>query len=151
MAENDAARQAVQDIVNALVTAWNRHDPRAFAASFAEDADFTNVFGMTVKGRAAIESLHATIFRTMLKDSCLTAMETSIRFIRPDVTAVDARWEMTGARDPHGNDWPARRGLLNLIATETGGRWLVAVFHNMDLPVPELAKAQAALAKQLAS
>ena len=52
---------------------------------------------------------------------------------------------MTGARDPHGNPWPERRGLMNWIATPHDGRWLVDVSHNMDLPAPDLARAQAAL------
>ena len=148
MAENDAATQAIHDIVHGLVAAWNRHDPRAFAAAFAEDADFTNVFGMAVKGRGAIEDLHAPIFKTMFRDSRLNVSETRIRFIRPDVAAVDIHWEMTGARDPLGNDWPARKGLLNLTMTEEQGDWSIAVSHNMDLPSADLAKAQAALSER---
>jgi hypothetical protein len=41
----------------------------------------------------------------------------------------------------------AGAGLLNWIATRHGERWLIDVSHNMDLPAPDLAKAQAALSK----
>jgi uncharacterized protein (TIGR02246 family) len=142
------AHKAIEDLVGALEAAWNRHDANAFAQAFAEDADFTNVFGMVQKGRAGIEAGHAPIFKTMFKDSQLTVTETRVRLIRSDVAAVDVKWTMTGARDPHGNPWPARTGLLNWIVTRHGERWLIDVSHNMDLPSPDLAKAQAELSKK---
>jgi uncharacterized protein (TIGR02246 family) len=148
MSESRAARQAIEAIASRLVAAWNRHDATAFAALYAEDADFTNVFGMSAHGRGQIEAFHAPIFRTMFRDSQLNATETRIRFIRPDVAAVDIRWEMTGARDPMGKEWPQRHGLLNLIATEAGGQWAITVLHNMDLPPPDRVKAIADLVQQ---
>ena len=142
------ADKAIENLVHALEAAWNRLDAKALAAVFAEDADFTNVFGMVARGRAAIEALHAPLFKTMFKDSQLTATETRVRLIRPDIASVDVKWKMTGARDPHGNPWPLREGLLNWIATRHGDRWLIDVSHNMDLPSPDLAKAQAALSNK---
>jgi uncharacterized protein (TIGR02246 family) len=147
MTADKSVEQAIEGLVRALETAWNRHDDHALAEPFAEDADFTNVFGMAVKGRAAIEALHAPLFKTMFTDSHLTVLETRVRMIRSDVAAVDVKWTMTGARDPHGIPWPERIGLLNWIVTKHGERWLIDVSHNMDLPAPDLAKAQAALSK----
>jgi uncharacterized protein (TIGR02246 family) len=147
MTADKSVEQAIEGLARALETAWNRHDAHALTEPFAEDADFTNVFGMAVRGRAAIEALHAPLFKTMFTDSRLTVLETRVRMIRSDVAAVDVKWTMTGARDPHGNPWPERVGLLNWIATRHGERWLVDVSHNMDLPSPDLARAQAALSK----
>jgi uncharacterized protein (TIGR02246 family) len=148
MADDQTAKRAMEDIAAKLVEAWNRHDAHALAAIFAEDADFTNVFGMAVKGRAAIAALHAPLFKTIFKDSHLSVTETRARLIRPDVASVDVKWGMTGARDPLGKPWPEREGLLNWIATKYGERWLIDVSHNMDLPSPDLVKAQAELSKQ---
>ena len=147
MTADKSVEQAIEGLARALETAWNRHDAHALTEPFAEDADFTNVFGMAVRGRAAIEALHAPLFKTMFTDSHLRVLETRVRMIRPDVAAVDVKWTMTGARDPHGNPWPERIGLLNWIVTRHGERWLIDVSHNMDLPSPDLAKAQAALSK----
>lgn len=36
------AQMAIEDLVRALVAAWNRHDAQAFAEAFAEDADFND-------------------------------------------------------------------------------------------------------------
>lgn len=134
-----------EHIVDALVVAWNRHDAEAFARCFAADADFTNVFGMHAQGRAAIAAFHAPIFATMFRDSRLAATETRVRVLRPDIAAVDMRWEMTGARGPDGAPWPLRRGIINMtLARDTEG-WSIAVLHNMDLPPEAMAQAQATL------
>ncbi len=145
MSSNEQAESAVRSLVDSLVDAWNAHDAGRFAAVFHEDADFTNVFGMRAQGREAIERFHAPIFETMFRDSHLSAPETRVRFIRPDVAAVDVRWEMTGARDPRGDPWPLRRGLMSLVCAREDAGWAIAVMHNMDLPSEELAEAQADL------
>jgi uncharacterized protein (TIGR02246 family) len=145
---SDAA-QAAEGLVNSLVAAWNAHDARAFARCFAEDANFTNVFGMHAKGRAAIETFHAPIFATMFKDSRLAATQTRSRALRADIVAFDVRWEMTGARGPDGASWPLRRGLMNMVAVREGSAWSIAVMHNMDLPSEEMAEAQAKLQRSV--
>ena len=145
MVRSQMEEAAVKDVVDSLVAAWNVHDPGRFSAGFHDDADFTNVFGMHAKGRDAIERFHAPIFETMFRESELTATDTRIRLIRPDVAGVDVRWEMIGALDPRGNEWPLRRGLMNLLVTRESGDWSIAVMHNMDLPPEELAEAQAEL------
>ena len=101
---------------------------------FAEDADFTNVGGVSAHGRAEVERFHAPRFATTFKDSHQKMTETKIRFIKPDVAAVDARWEMTGARTQDGQDIPLRKGLLNFVMTKQGSQWLITVMHNMNLP-----------------
>jgi uncharacterized protein (TIGR02246 family) len=143
MATDPHSESAVKHLVDSLVSAWNRHDAQAFARPFASDADFTNVFGMHATGREAIRQFHAPIFDTMFRESRLSATDTRVRFLRPDVAAIDVGWEMTGARDPDGRDWPLRKGLMSLIATGHGEEWSIAVMHNMDLPPEEMAQAQA--------
>jgi uncharacterized protein (TIGR02246 family) len=142
------AAKAVERISESLVDAWNRHDAHSFASNFAQDADFTNVFGMHAKGREAIEGFHRPIFETIFKDSRLTLDETRMRVIRPDVIAVDMRWAMTGARNPLGAEWPRRTGLINILVTREENAWSIAVMHNMDLPDPNLVEAQKALQEQ---
>ena len=65
---------------------------------FVEDADFTNVVGMGAHCRLEIEEFHAPLFATEFEDTSLKIAETKIRFIAPEMAAVDARWEMTGAK-----------------------------------------------------
>jgi uncharacterized protein (TIGR02246 family) len=142
MTDKNADTAAVEALVAALQDAWNAHDFPAYAACFHDDAHFTNVFGLRKAGRAEIEASHTTgTFLSMFKDSHYQPNETRVVFLRPDVAQVDVKWEMTGSRDPFGNDVPKRYGLLNLVATleqgKAGGRWLLKVFHNQDLAPPE--------------
>jgi uncharacterized protein (TIGR02246 family) len=131
---NPKDEQEIQKVLAQQVEAWNRHDAKAFSMVFAEDADFTNVVGMSTHGRAEIEKFHAPMFATRFKDTHLKITNTKIRFIKADVAAVDAWWEMTGAKTQEGKDISLRKGLLNFVMTKEGGQWFITVMHNMDLP-----------------
>jgi uncharacterized protein (TIGR02246 family) len=131
-AEADA-EDGIRSVLTALVEAWNNHDAWSFSSVFAEDADFTNVRGMSAHGRTEIAKFHAPVFATVAKASRLKIVDSTIRFIRPDVAAVDARWEMTGARTREGNEIPLRKGLLIFVMTNEDDAWLVTVMHNMDV------------------
>jgi uncharacterized protein (TIGR02246 family) len=124
----------VRSVLTAFVDAWNKHDPEAFSMVFAEAADFTNVRGMGAHGRAEVAKFHAPVFATIFKDSHQTIADAKIRFIKADVAAVDAWWEMTGAKTRDGQEIPLRKGLLNFVMTKENGHWLITVMHNMDLP-----------------
>src|SRR3954471_419763 len=58
-------RAALETIIGRLEAAWNAMDGSAFAAPFAEDADFVNIRGEHFRGRPAIAAGHAVIFRTI--------------------------------------------------------------------------------------
>ncbi|HXM35906.1 MAG TPA: SgcJ/EcaC family oxidoreductase [Pyrinomonadaceae bacterium] len=128
--DEERIRKALAD----FVAAWNKHDAKAFSMVFADDADFTNVRGMSAHGRTEVEKFHAPLFATRFKDTNQKMTEIKIRFIKPDVAAVDARWEMTAGKVPDGQEIPLRKGLLNLVMTKEGDRWFITVMHNMDLP-----------------
>ncbi|MDQ3472294.1 MAG: SgcJ/EcaC family oxidoreductase [Acidobacteriota bacterium] len=127
----------IRKVLADFIEAWNKHDAKAFSMAFAEDADFTNVGGKSAHGRAEVEKFHAPRFATKFKDTHLKITETKIRFIEPDVAAVDAWWEMTGAKNREGQDIPLRRGLLNFVMTSEGDKWFITVMHNMDLPAAQ--------------
>ncbi len=136
--EMDKANQAIKQLLLNFVQAWNIHDEKAFSGVFAEDADFTNVFGHSFHGRPAIEAQHASVFSTIFKLSRLTVIKTGLRFINHNLAAVDVVWNMSGATDGQGNPWPDRKGLMNLILKDEEGRWAILIMHNMDLPVTSL-------------
>jgi len=129
--------EAIRNVLAQFIEGWNKNDAKAFSMVFAEDADFTNVRGSSAHGRAEVEKFHAPLFATRFKDTNQKMTKTKIRFIRPDVAAVDAWWEMTGAKNPEGQAIPLRKGLLNFIMTKDGGKWLITVMHNMDLPASQ--------------
>jgi uncharacterized protein (TIGR02246 family) len=131
---NITDEKLIKKVLTDFTDAWNKHDAKAFSDVFSDDADFTNVRGTSAHGRKEVEEFHAPRFATNFKDTFQKITQSKIRFIKPDVTAVDAWWEMTGAKSPEGQDLPPRRGLLNFIMTKNGDTWLITVMHNMDLP-----------------
>jgi uncharacterized protein (TIGR02246 family) len=128
-----ADQQGLREVIDRFMNAWNRHDAKAFAAVFAEDADFTNWRGTGATGRFQIEEFHAPMFATVFKNSHQKYTAIKIRSIRPDVAAADVHWEMTGAMDPQGNPRPDRNGLLSFVMVKNDGQWHILVLHNLDL------------------
>ena len=131
----------VRALIAAMGEAFAKLDAHAFSMVFHEDADFTNVWGMTAHGRKAIEEFHRPLLEgdgagpiPSFKHAETKVLDTRIRFLRPDVASVDATWTQTGAVQ-NGRDMGFRKGLLMLIATKQGDDWGIAVMHNMDLPV----------------
>ncbi len=132
---------SVQALVDKVAHALNAKDLKAFGSSFAEDGEFMNPVGMSAKGRTAIEEFHAPMFaerrepnKPSFTHARFTVLDKSIRFLRPDVAAVNIKWEQTGAIAPDGSPWGTRRGILSWVVTRNNGVWLIAVWHNLELP-----------------
>ncbi len=53
----------VQALVNNFRDAFNSHDPKVFASLLVEDAEWTDVTGITTVGKKEIERLHITLFK----------------------------------------------------------------------------------------
>ncbi len=112
------AEDSIRKVIYRFVDAWNHHDAHAFASVFAEESFFSNVVGMTAKGRQGIESFHAPSFETVFKNSHQTIEDINIRLVNPTIASVDLLWSMTGALDRAGNPRPLRKGLINFFMTK---------------------------------
>jgi uncharacterized protein (TIGR02246 family) len=126
--------QNIQALLESMSKAWNIHDAKTYSTAFSEEADFTDVLGMSVFGRKAIEKFHEKSFATGLKNSSLKITGKKIRYITNDILAVDVMWEMTGVQSPDGKDMPLSKGLANLLMTRDGDQWLILIMHNLELP-----------------
>ncbi|MEO5924767.1 MAG: SgcJ/EcaC family oxidoreductase [Bryobacteraceae bacterium] len=123
-------------LIDSLETSWNRHDMRAYAALFAEDADFVNVVGMHWRGRAEILATHVRLHETIFRDSAIRPLDYSVRLVGPDVAHCIVSWEMTGA---HGlENWQVpqvRTGKMSLVLTpaeNSPSGWMIAALHNTE-------------------
>jgi uncharacterized protein (TIGR02246 family) len=125
---------AIAQTLQRFVDAWNSQDARAFALTFTEDCDFTNVAGTHAHGRENVEKFHAPVFATIFKNSRQTARIRSVRLLVAGLAAVDVDWQMTGAVSPDGRPRPERHGLLDwVMARQADGSWLIQIMHNTDL------------------
>jgi len=132
---------ALQALVDRFSRAVNSKDAKALAACFTEDGEFTNPVGMTERGRAAIEAFHAGLFAPVRRPNTpsfynarLRVLSSSFRMLRPDIATIDLRWQQDGAIAPDGSPWGTRTGILSWVAVRAHGNWLIAVWHNLELP-----------------
>ncbi|WP_037304147.1 SgcJ/EcaC family oxidoreductase [Amycolatopsis orientalis] len=68
-----------EEIITELERAWNAGDGPAWAACFAEDADFVDVLGRIQRGRATIARESQNIFDTIYRGSRLEIRQVSSR------------------------------------------------------------------------
>ena len=146
-ADTTKAEEQIKAVVTTFAKAMNAKDAVALSRVFNDDADFTNVLGMTAHGRKAIEEFHRPLFEgdgtkgfPSFKNAVFQVVDTRIRFIRSDVASVDVSWMQTGST-LNGEDRGLRKGLMSWILTKEGGEWGIAVMHNMDLIPVERGKA----------
>jgi len=126
----DKDRADIEKAVQNYMDTWNKHDVHAVAMTYTEDTDFTNAFGTHYHGRAKMEETFGPFMSGVYSETHQTGEVRSIRFLKPDVAAVDVDWQMTGAKNPDGSMRPTRKGLHSLIMTkQSDGSWLIAVMH----------------------
>jgi uncharacterized protein (TIGR02246 family) len=128
----DADSAAIRQVIADFIDAFNRHDAHAWAMPLAEDGDFTNVTGLYVHGRKDFEARFTELFASRLKAAHRTATVRHIRFVTPDVAAVDAEWELGGSKASDGSENPVRKGLFNFVVTRQNGHWVFAVFQESE-------------------
>lgn len=121
---------AIKQAVALYSDALNRHDARATAMMFSEDADFRDSAGTSFHGRKGIEEGFTSLFAGRLKTAQRKDSVRSIRFLTPQIAAVDNDWEVTGLKAPDGSDLPPSRGIHAWIMTKQNGHWLITVFHG---------------------
>lgn len=132
--ETDSA--AIKQVIAGFTDGYNRHNSQDVARWFTADGDFTTVQGATISGRPQIEQHFVPLFAGRLKDVHREVTVRSLKLLTPDVVSAYITCEITGSRGADGSALPARRGLYDWILTKQGGRWLINVFHESDLPSP---------------
>jgi uncharacterized protein (TIGR02246 family) len=132
---HEADSAAIKKLFTDFNDAFNKHDAHASTMLFAEDADFINIQGATSHGRAEAEQHLAPLFAGRLKTIHRDVTLRNIRFLRPDTATVDSDFETSGLMGPNGAV-PATKGLYDWIVMKQNGRWLIAVWHESNLPAP---------------
>lgn len=129
---SDADSAAIRQVIASFLDGFNHHDAQAWAAPFLEDGDFTNVSGLTRHGRKEVEERFKMLFAGVLKDAHRTVTVRHIRFIKPDVAAVDAEWALTGSKAADGSENPVRKGIFTWVMVKQDGQWMFADFHESE-------------------
>jgi uncharacterized protein (TIGR02246 family) len=112
-AQNKAVEeQAVRKLPQAFCDAWAKHDGHALSKIMAEDVDFVTVGALWLHGRTNFEKYHARLLTGRFKDATVTTLQTSVRFLRPDMAVVHWSWTIQGDRNIDGT--PAGDSAIHL-------------------------------------
>ena len=113
-----AAEQQITARSKEFVAAWDKHDAKAFAEFYTDNAELVTAKGDTFAGKSGIEQAIGDAFQGDLKDTTLTESIEKVRLIKPDVAIVDS--EVTIKR---GNDDGLKFHIVSVLV-KRDGKWL---------------------------
>jgi uncharacterized protein (TIGR02246 family) len=128
----EAESAAIKKVFEDFYQAFSRHDARAVAMTFTEDADFTNMRGVANHGRAEIEEKMKRLFTGNLRAATRTDIVKNIHFYSPEIATADADTTITGTLTADGSVVPPRKGLMIVVVSKANGRWLIREFHEAE-------------------
>jgi uncharacterized protein (TIGR02246 family) len=131
-AQSKADEEAVGKLPQDFCDAWARHDGHALAKIMAEDVDFVTVATTYLHGRPDFETFHIRLLSGCFKDSSMTVLKTTTRFLRPDMAVVHWSWKIEGDRSADGTPRQPRFGMMTLVVEKKMGSWLVIVGQNTN-------------------
>lgn len=106
------AESPVRALSEQLMDGWNQGNVEAFAAPFAEDADF----------------VHQPLFDKRLQGTRLTGEVSSIRFLSTELAIMHAVGRTTMRNQS--KSAPERDSLQTLVAAKRNAEWHLVAFHN---------------------
>jgi len=117
---DEAAIRAILDARNA---AYNRHDAKALAATYAPDADLVTGTGQLLSGRAAIEKNYIDSFAGIDRNARVKIDASKLRFLSPDAAILDLDGITTGRADG------AIKTHATWVYVKRNGQWMVVAIR----------------------
>jgi uncharacterized protein (TIGR02246 family) len=131
-AQTKADEEATRKLSQAFSDAWAKHDGHELAKMMADDVDFVTVATTYLHGRADFETFHVRLLSGRFKESTITPLQTTVRFLRPDMGVVHWSWKIEGDKNPDGTPRQPRYGMMTLVVEKQGGNWRVVVGQNTN-------------------
>jgi len=137
-----SADAAIRQALAQQAEAWNRHDAKAWVAPFAPDAEFVNILGMLLQGRADIERRHAELFAGIFSHSTVVVTTRKVQALGNDGAVAETDYELRGyERLPPGiratdADGTLRTRLKYVWLRDATGWHVVSAQNTAVLPPP---------------
>lgn len=136
------ADAAIRQALAQQAQAWNRHDAKAWVASFASDAEFVNILGMLLQGRSEIERRHAELFASIFAHSTVVVTTRKVQPLGKTAAVAETDYELRGYdRLPPGiratdADGTLRTRLKYVWLQGSAGWQIVSAQNTAVLPLP---------------
>jgi uncharacterized protein (TIGR02246 family) len=122
-----ADEAAIRKILDARNAAYNNHDAKALAATYAPDADLVTGTGRVISGKAAIEKNYRDAFAGVDKTASVTIDSSTVRFLTADTAILDMDGVTTGRTDG------AIRTHATWVYVKRNGEWMVVAIRATRL------------------
>ncbi len=139
-ASTAADEQAINDALQRWLTAWETLDPGLAARDYSSDADFTNAFGHTRRGRAEVEGLMTEVFGLRFVMAGKTQYSPpEIRFVSNELALVRTAARRTGQQTKAGEELGVRQTTHLRVFEKQPDGWriishLISDARNRDTP-----------------
>ncbi len=119
--------QDLHTALDQLERGWNSGDGEAFAAPYAEDAEFVTVQGMRVTGRGPIAAGHQGIFDSVYAGSTISMELLHILEVSDDVRIALSRNTLSVPAGPLAG---VRQAMSTSVLRRRGSEWEILSTHN---------------------
>jgi uncharacterized protein (TIGR02246 family) len=127
----DSDRLAIRSRTGEYERAFNRGDAAAAAAVYAADGTHTYAFGVTHRGRPAIEQGLREFLAGPMKGARVSLTVDSIRFITGEIAVEEDSFEVSGMTSADGADLPPLKGRCMAVYRKQSNAWFAAAIQCM--------------------
>jgi len=128
-----ADERAILEVIAHWDQGWRDFNAELASRDYSADADWTNAFGLSRKGKAEIHEFLAKIYQSSaIRPRKSTPSKTSVRFVTPDIAAATSYRETVGQKTHSGGEYPTRKTHDLRVLVRTHGKWLVVSHLIMD-------------------
>jgi uncharacterized protein (TIGR02246 family) len=124
---------AIRQIVANWDQGWKVFDPELTTRDYAADAEWTNAFGISRKGRGEIHKFLSDLYKNPgIRSRQSTPSTTTIRFIRPDIATASSYRETVGQKSASGASYPTRKTHDLRVLVRDKATWSIVSHLIMD-------------------
>ncbi|MFZ4483453.1 MAG: YybH family protein [Chthoniobacterales bacterium] len=128
---NDSAKAAIAKVGQAFAKAFEAGDAQGVAAAWTPDGEYTDLDGVTFRGRADIQNLFERVFAST-PGRTISIESESLTFPAPGVALESGVTTVAGQAGPS----PSRARFANVFV-EQNGQWLIASVHDSPFVAPD--------------
>lgn len=133
----NADLNAVKGIIENWNEGWRTKNSQLACQDYSEDADWTNAFGMTERGREAICKRLAEVFSLPFVMAAQSAVaDEAVRFLGSDVAVAITKIARTGQKTPSGEELGQRDTRHQRVLFRSGGKWRIVSHLIADVRDP---------------